>query len=676
MVAANPLDYIYDSESYANVFTLGAKHPVSGSRWRFEYSHRVNQIPALIDWLTALRSGNSRMVGFNNVSFDYPVLHYILNNPGVTPWEINQFVQRIINAGHSNRFDHIIWDRERYVEQIDLYKIHHFDNKARATSLKVLEFNMRSDSIQDLPFVPGSTLTDNQIDELLSYQDHDVDKTEEFYYHTLPAIRFREELSVKYGRNFLNDNDTKIGKQYFIMRLEQDAPGSCYEKVNGRRKMRQTNRQYVALADVIFPWIQFKRPEFTAVKDWFATQVITKDQFDEITAEEAGEESHLTTKGLFIKIPLAQLGSLGQYAKLHTVKKTGVTTAKKLNCVVDGFQFDFGTGGIHGSVTNRSIYSDTEYVIRDIDVTSYYPCLGIKNRAYPLHLGEGFCNIYSDVFDMRAAFTKGTPENAMLKLALNGVYGDSNNKYSPFYDPQYTMTITVNGQLLLCLLADYLMDIPGLEMIQVNTDGVTVRLPRAAVERLDAICEWWQSHTLLTLEHVDYAAMHIRDGNSYLAVKPDGKLKRKGAYEWETTQAGGTLGWHQNHSALVIPMAAEAALVHGESVREYVMNHDNLWDFMLRTKVPRTSRLVLEQGGTVTPCQNITRYYISKHGGSLVKIMPPLPKKPGVERRIGVACGWQVQPCNEIQGVKGTDINMEYYIAEAEKLVRPLRGGG
>lgn len=305
--------------------------------------------------------------------------------------------------------------------------------------------------------------------------------------------------------------------------------------------------------------------------------------------------------------------------------------------------------------------------------TSYYPCLGIKNRVFPLHLGEGFCNIYGDVFDMRAAFTKGTPENAMLKLALNGVYGDSNNKYSPFYDPQYTMTITVNGQLLLCLLADYLMDIPGLEMVQVNTDGVTVRLPRTAVERLDAVCVWWQSHTLLTLEHVDYEAMHIRDGNSYLAVKPGGKLKRKGAYEWQQVEAGGTLGWHQNHSALVIPMAAEAALVEGVPVREFIENHDNLHDFMLRTKVPRTSRLVLERGGVTEPCQNITRYYVSKQGGSLVKIMPPLPKKPGVERRIGVAVGYLVTECNELSKAKGVDINMEYYIEEAEKLVRPLR---
>ena len=630
MVAADPKDTIFDCESYLNVFTLSAKHAATGVRWRFEYSHRRNDIPQMIDWLTALRSGGSRLIGFNNVGFDYPVLHFILNTqPLPTPAAINAFVQRIINADHSRRFDHIIWDRERYVEQVDLYKIHHFDNVARATSLKVLEFNMRSQSIQDLPFKPGTALTDGQIDQLLDYNDHDVDKTEEFYYHTLPAIRFREALSAKYGRNFLNHNDTKIGKDYFIMRLEQDAPGSCYcVGADGRREPRQTVRESIALRDVIFPWIKFKRPEFTAIQDWLAAQVITE------------------TKGVF----------------------------EKLHCVVDGFQFDFGTGGVHGSVTNRIVRSDADHIIQDWDVESYYPNLGIKNRVYPQHLGELFCDIYSDVFEQRKSYAKGTPENAMLKLALNGVYGDSNNKYSPFYDPAYTMAITINGQLLLCLLADYLMDIPGLEMIQVNTDGLTIRIPRDREADVTAVTEWWQSHTLLRLEKAEYEMMALRDVNSYLAVKPDGKLKRKGAYEWQATDQGGTLGWHQNHSALVIPKAAEAALVEGVPVREYVLNHDDLHDFMLRTKVPRTSRLVLETGGVVEPLQNICRYYVSKQGGSLVKIMPPLAKKPGVERRIGVCVGWAVRPCNELTGVQGVDINMEYYITEAEKLVRPLRG--
>ena len=58
-----------------------------------------------------------------------------------------------------DRFAGIIYPSDRHVPQVDLYKIHHFDNKARTTSLKALEFNMRMDNISDLPFpsAPGST---------------------------------------------------------------------------------------------------------------------------------------------------------------------------------------------------------------------------------------------------------------------------------------------------------------------------------------------------------------------------------------------------------------------------------------------------------------------------------------------------------------------------------------
>ena len=74
--------------------------------------------------------------------------------------------------------------------------------------------------------------------------------------------------------------------------------------------------------------------------------------------------------------------------------------------------------------------------------------------------------MYAGLKEQRVRFPKGSPENAMLKLALNGVYGDSNNQYSVFYDPLYTMKTTLNGQLLLCLLAEKLLRIDGLRLIR------------------------------------------------------------------------------------------------------------------------------------------------------------------------------------------------------------------
>jgi len=144
------------------------------------------------------------------------------------------------------------------------------------------------------------------------------------------------------------------------------------------------------------------------------------------------------------------------------------------------------------------------------------------------------------------------------------------------------------------------------------------------------------------------------------------KIKRKGAYEYDG------LGWHQNQSSLVIPMAAEHALINGGDVEEFILKHDNKYDFLLRTKVPRSSRLVtVDEDGEETLQQNICRYYISDQGEKLVKIMPPLPKKPDEERRIGIDQSWEVKTCNNILDFKW-DINYDYYISEAKKLVEPL----
>jgi DNA polymerase elongation subunit (family B) len=190
---------------------------------------------------------------------------------------------------------------------------------------------------------------------------------------------------------------------------------------------------------------------------------------------------------------------------------------KNLKATVNGFDFVFGLGGIHGSMESVVVESDDEYAIIDLDVTSYYPNLAIVNGFHPEHLGKQFCSIYKHLFEQRKQYPKKSAENAMLKLALNGVYGDSNSEHSVFYDPQFTMSITLNGQLLLCLLAEALFEIEGIQLVQVNTDGLTVRIPRSEKPRLDFASFMWQEQTGLQLEEAFYKRMFIRDCNNYIA---------------------------------------------------------------------------------------------------------------------------------------------------------------
>jgi len=702
----NPHDWVYDLESYPNIFTASFKHVDTGARQMFEISEWCNDFDSLIHFLYALRQSHCRLIGFNNIGYDYPMLHWLIHhyNPAFSHYnEIFEHSSRIIATPWENRYDNVIRDKDTAIQQIDLAKVHHFDNKARLTKLKILAFNMRSRSIEDLPYPPGTVLTFEESRNILPYNNNDVDETTAFYMHSLAAIKFREEL----GPRFLNYSDVKIGKEYIIDEMEKASPGSCYARRNGRRgQRRQTIRPYVDIGDVIFPYIKFNRPEFQMIHEWLSKQRVVR------------------TKGVFkdkaeIKKMQQHLADLGVITMPKKLPESITTT-------LNGFTFHFGLGGIHGSIDSCIVAADEEYILVDWDVASYYPNVAIQNKLYPEHLSEVFCTIYNQTYQKRKQHKKGTVENAALKLALNGGgFGGAGDEYCPIYDLQYMLGITVNGQLLLCMLSEYLLTVPGLQLIQVNTDGVTVKCLRKYEQQMIDICSWWERFTCLELERTNYKRMFIRDVNNYIGEYESGKLKRKGAYGYETPLDNPNTGerqWHKNHSALVVPKAAEAALVRGESIENFIINHSDIFDFMLRTKINRADRLMFN---TTTEIQRVSRYYVSNSpsAGTLLKLAPPpkgkligqfkrknklpdnyyesvieelkalshhdvetdvtgLPwddrinNKKATKYKItetGIEADYKVVICNDISLASRDDIDYAYYIKQAKKLVEVLQ---
>tara|TARA_R110002074_G_scaffold195878_7_gene362471 strand:- start:4092 stop:6116 length:2025 start_codon:yes stop_codon:yes gene_type:complete len=659
-----PSDICYDEETFPNIFTVGFVHEVTKQKWLFEISDRRNDIQMICLFIESAARNKCRLIGYNSLGFDYPVLHFIYKNRRacITVKDIYDKAMSIINAPHNARFSHLVWESDWLVEQIDLYKIHHFDNPAKATGLKMLEFNMGMDNIEDLPFEVGTELNNEQCDILISYMWHDIKATSMFAERTKSQIIMREGLSKTFDKNMMNMSDVKIGEVILVTEMEKKGI-NCFEYVNNKKVKRQTKRDSIDLNQVIFPYVNFERIEFQNIKNYLANQVIKE------------------TKGVF----------------------NGLVAS------VEGVDYKFGTGGIHASIESQVVHTSNTHQIVDVDVASFYPNLGIVNKLYPAHLGVEFCDAYLSVYNTRKTYAKGTPENGAFKLALNGAYGGSNNEYSPFYDPFYTMSITINGQLLLCMLVEQMLKVPGLRMIQANTDGITYLCPHEYLEHTRSLCRWWEQLTDLELEEVLYNRMFIRDVNNYMAETTDGKLKRIGAYAYVTAEENpGTreLPHHKDWSARVVKKAAEAALVRGEDIREFILNHDNMFDFFLRTKVPRSS--ILEWGGEKV--SNIIRYYISKTGRPLEKVMPaagPIgeykraskltdgffdsvmneiglgvwderihTKNRSVygERRAGVNTGWVVNVCNRLDHSVNyfEDVNYEWYIQEAEKLVKPL----
>jgi hypothetical protein len=418
----------------------------------------------------------------------------------------------------------------------------------------------------------------------------------------------------------VNYNDTKIGKEFFRLELERQL-GMQITKSN------RTERSSIPLNNVILPYVGFQSQEFNGALNYLRRTTIT-----------------------------------------NTNKPPEL---ESLSVTFGGFQFDFGAGGIHGSVHRQRVQPGPGEKLIDLDVSSYYPNLAIVNGIYPEHLSEAFCAIYKGLYDRRQAIPKTDPVNGMLKLALNGVYGDSNNVHSKgFFDPQYTMAITVNGQLLLCMLAEWLTMYANCRLVQINTDGMTAIVPDTHHATFRDLCDRWQALTKLKLEDVEYSQMLIRDVNNYIAVDAAGKVKkRKGAYQWKTdkpTNLSESLVWHQDWSALIVPMSAEMQMVKGVNVREFIHDHDDAFDFMLKAKAPGKGHLELDDGHRL---QKVTRYAIARHGPGMRSVHPPLAKAPDKVRNISIQAGFAVQVCDDVRDFDPRNLNRDWYVKEAEKLI-------
>ncbi len=696
--------WLWDIECYPNLFLICAKNVETKERKTYQVSPLGDDRISIANWL---KNDVEEMVGFNSINYDYPMLHYALTDL----WSLKgrEFCERLHK--HSKdliRGKNMYLDETDYIrKQIDLFKINHFDNKAKMTSLKLLEFNLKLDNIQELPYNPEVALQPSEIKEVIEYCDNDVDATELVYNATLSEIELREKLSPQYGIDFTNYNSTKIGENILISKIIKElGEHKVYRKYMTDRGERleiiNTPRESIALKDVIFDYVTFTTKPFKKLLEWFKSKVI------------------IDTNGVFSNIPVEELKVIeGYYAteklawnatKEQMVMQKMINTKnelKTLNIKQFNLQYDFGVGGLHACVPPGIYESDDEYTIIDVDVTSFYPNLAIKNKIYPKHYGPEFCDIYESIYKERKKYNKKQfpAENLALKLSLNGAYGKSNSSYSALYDPFLTMSITINGQMSLLMLSErFHCEIPDIQTLQVNTDGTTVRVKRKYVSKLYEICRRWESYTKLQLEDVVYKKMIIKDVNNYISLKEDGGVKRKGA-AFIYRIGPGELELHKNFSMLVIPKALEAYFTKGISPEEFIKNHDDIYDFFKRTKIKRSDKLFFreyDKKGNILmeeELQRVTRYIISGyieeekykvksetsnrmltrryyhnrgHGRTLIKEMPPLKGKTE-PRNNNVEAGYLCSVFNDLNGVNKEYIKSliyhQYYVDEVYKVI-------
>jgi len=645
--------WVYDIEQLKNFHSMTAYCPYTETIKTFVIHNEVNHLE---EYVSFLLNDCNIMIGYNNINYDYPLLHFILSNYKkwrfYPPYRINQLLyeqsQKIIESEYSS-----IPEKNVKIKQIDLYRIWHFDNKNRRTSLKHIQIAMNWSNVQDMPIPHYHIVENSEVEDILKYNLNDVLSTWEFYKKSKEQVSMRIALSKEYNLSLMNANAPKIGAEIFASIISNEMNIS----VSQLKEMR-TKRDEIVFSDLIFPYIKFENKEFQALLEFLKSCRI--------------EGSVL--KGFFTDISLNKVKNLLPYFNRNLIDKKK-STVDNLHIIFEGFEYDFGVGGIHGCISPGIYESCDKFIIVDIDVSSFYPNLAIRNKFYPLHLGEKFCYIYERVYDKRSIAKKkckidpkdvsAKAVNEGLKLALNGSYAKSNEETSFFYDPAYTVATTVNGQLLLTMLAEKVIMNTESTLLQINTDGLTVKINRDHYEKLMQICKEWEILTGLELEYVNYKKMIIRDVNNYIGVYENNKTKLKGDFEINKD-------WHKDHSMKIVPKALEAYYVHGIPIEETIMNSTDIYDFTLSMKVTKgwtaIHRKIVNREYVETRLQKNNRYLITNKGGTLMKIHDD-SRESNVEKDFNTTVFNKHYNCEEFSCY---DINYNYYVREAYKIINVI----
>ena len=246
------------------------------------------------------------------------------------------------------------------------------------------------------------------------------------------------------------------------------------------------------------------------------------------------------------------------------------------------------------------------------------------------------------------------------------------------YDPQFMMSICVNGQSLLSMVSEELSD-NGMKIIQVNTDGIIIYLNRADMPKLNDITERWMKLTGLKLEYEFIKKIAQRDVNSYWYITEKEKIKRKGAFDYNYEENN---EYYKDFSMRVVAKALEAYYKDGVLPEDFIASHNDLYDFFLRTKYNKVTSLVEreynEEGEILNErmLQNVTRYYVSNNGKTFIKIMPPLKDKTE-NREFAVESGYKCTEMNNMNEEKleemSKNLNYDFYIAKVREIVDKIK---
>ena len=584
-----------------------------------EIKHKLNEYEVTfvtpIEISDILKKYKPYSITYNGFNFDDPLVKYLVYNPTHKKLLENLYsiAQWSIKQDGNGEWLYKKYKYNKVFPGIDLMRVSGLDRIFKP--LKQAAANLRHDKIQDLPITPGSIIKENEIVNIVIYGFNDIQITEKLLIgiptaHSsptipptahdgfLPAIQFRYEIGKKYNSDLLNSNKSNIGK-VLSANLYSEISGMQYDEFKDLR----TNRKEVSYCDIILDNISFKTKELQDFFEKLKETIFNYEEYNKIPPTSNSKKKKFKVDN-------------GLYHELNLFN----------NKII------FATGGIHGVHSTEKIFEETSNkILKDLDAASYYPYLYWKYGIKPEHL-DYFVEFVETLIKTRIGYKReGNKVFANgLKIAINMIFGSGSDDHSWLKDEKFLLGITINGQLLLLMLAEELY-MNEIYPYYFNTDGLTVYMNPNKNDVLNRIWKDWEKKTMMELEADDFSKSYIRDVNNFINIKKSGSIKLKGAFEYSGyIEKYGEFDLTGGFDKPIVAYATVMYFTKGIPIKDTIINHihnypeDGIYDFCVAKKA---NKQFTNQLFTITPdkvyvknIQQSVRYFVSNSNNKLFKV--------------------------------------------------------
>ena len=613
---------LYDIEVFPNCFHCLVSDSESHKKYKFEISNRKNQLEELIDFFYFKRVEHI-MCGYNNHHYDDIVINYMIFFRNT----MKRFdYLKICNSLYYLSKAIIESEKTENIDKIKQYKyanyFYSFDlmtmlySAAKQKSLKEVEILLGMDNVQEFEAGFDQRLLDSEIDDMIKYNENDVDATELLLNTVKDEVDLRLEVEKEWGFDALSMSNIRIGEE--ILLRQSNLKGVALEEA--KSKIRRVAK--IENKDIILPFIQYSNPKL--------------------------KEVLLDVKN----------------ATCYPCKSDKKQKNYEKKFVLSNTCYSIGEGGIHTINEPRIFKPTADQYIGHSDVTSMYPSLAIIYKWLPVHLGKDFWNVYESLYKERVIAKRNHDElkAKAFKFALNSPIGKMQNESSWAYDPLNAYKIRMNGQLILLMLVDRLLSI-NCKIVQVNTDGVVYIADKANRELINQFVHEVENITKLHFDSDDYESFYQYDVNNYFGIRKGysqsgdpSLIEKKGKFITE-------IGLNNSMTPVVISKAVINYFLTKEPIDKFVKEDKNIRDFLMSQSVNREFKV--EYGNK--PVQRINRYYASNSGYYLMRVKDKMyeTKKESILSDVGVIL------LNHIDSVpiEERKINYQYYIGKAKTIV-------